>query len=1467
MYRLCRFFVTDITAGENLLRNGFVPIFREDGRADHGVLFAVNGTCKTTLLSFILNVFCPDQRRFVQHLQSGGDKTLEQYLIPGRPALVLLDMAILLSPTLFEREPMEHLVLGQLLYRHRSAPDKMDRTYFIAQSADFFDVLRREWDNLLLREQPYKTVRDFLAPHIQQTASQKEWADNLERLGLDPWLIDRQIDFARTEGGIKDTFKFRSETEFLSFFLGCVADMDAAATLRDTIGQSLQKMEDRPRKMAQLRAARDLKEQISDFDGIAGNWRNACDAVASWHSKLGEAAHLLSEADQAAERKISILKPSLAEAGTHRAQTLSRLEATKANSLAVHRFQLARAIETAEGEIQRTGEEIVRLEGEDKALKAAEYKAEIRKKRAEAEIKEEALLRADVELAPMLRKVEGMAAQYHVRLDDDRRQVREEIETLQDHRRDAEEVRKKITDRRTRAIAQRDEMEEKLSRAASRIQAAEAGRAALPMESGESPVNARDRLKEEIETIEDRITRIQGEMATLEEEMRAGGSRWRQIQTDRSDLEARLSRARENAEAEARERSRLLADPNLKQVAGTPTFEPTAAELVSRLDDAIARSRDRLDEKQRGRLALEGELERLGRTETLAADDQTQRLIAHYHQAGVSPGELKSFPEYLADLYEAPEEIAEFIEADPARFTGIMAATEAVMETVREVPVPEWLHRPVVISIPCPPEAVSPIGHTVIRPRDPKVYSKRHMADTKARLREELDALNQDIEEKTAALREMEKSSRGLHAYRETYPDRPAVTALAGRVKELEDALSALSAQIEAAEESMENLRERKAGQEHLHRSLTIDATRNRERLSQVKNWLSAYGDLEQWHREKEEIASSRAELDNGIASDTGMLEKIREDISHLQRDISVLETKLKGLDDRAGDVPRPQEAILSATDRESALTMDLRTLRALWETAREDQRQTASVLGIDGLQRELNALQETMAQREARYEAFRREHPFDERSADAWAARSVSEREERREILSVTVQKLRESVIHMESEIKYQRKGIQQADAELSARAKKGIRPDLAEADLTGQNPDGLLHRIQSEEARFADTHARLEERCRNLEGKLKTLTEWRQEIQLGQAETRIFAPVWDNGSPRVQWPDLLNDAADREPMEAIRSLREHVKEMIASQQEDQLAADTSRKKMSGAFDRLQGDLQSEAYRHHLPAVIDALRRHDAESIGSQGRELIQRCEEIARNIESDLEISQRIVDNLVDMLLQRSREYHQKLQAAAQETVPADVFIYGGKPILRAGTRLDFAKHREVFRQSVENWLDQLIQQNRLPEVNPRAGNCLGSELLYQLLGAASGKKEFGIHLLKCDDTGRNYEPVGKDLGSGGEALTTAVLLYSLLISMRKKRRNQTDDRIPAFLILDNPLGVCNRTDFLDAQLKVARAMGIQCVYLTGINDRESLDLFELRVAIRKGDKKLEIDGTTYDCLEITELNVEKRHGPYLA
>ena len=1467
MYRINRFFVSEITAGGNVLRNGFVPVLREDGQADHGVLFAANGTCKTTLLSFVLSVFCPARQRFVQHLQSGGDKTLEQYLIPGRPALVMLDLATTLQPTLFEAEPVDHLVLGQLLYRHRSAPDKTDRTFFIAQSADLFDELRQTWDALLGQEQPYRAVRDFMLPRIQQTTSQKEWSDKLEQLGLDPWLIDRQIDFARTEGGIKDAFKFRSEADFLSFFLGCVTDLDAAMTLRARIDQDLRKMQDRPRKLAQLKAARSMKEQIAEFDTIAAAWRMAGRAIETWQLKLGEATHLLQAADKVAAEEAGDLEPALADAETRLEAAVTGLETVRSNILAVQRVQLAREMAAKAEKLSATRGELERLQAENLAIQAADFMADIREIQAEAGNKAQALQQAGKEMAPMQRKVDGLAAQYHARIDAEREQIGATIDRLKERHVEAEARERAIRQRRTAALTQKASLDNALEGLSARIQEAEAARSALALDPGETPLDARHRLTQALGAVDTRITAVRGQLSALDEATRAESSRWRRLQTDYSRGETDLIQARQLADAEAAERDRLAADAQLVRVAGTAQVDVTSAELVSHLDGALARSQTKLAEVQREALKCEQTLEQLDRTETLAADDQTQRLIAHYHQAGIMPGDLKSYPEYLATLYDTPDQIARFIEGDPGRFTGIMAATDKVIEAVSSLPVPSWLHRPVVVSTPCPPEAVEPIAQTVVRPPSPEVYSKHHMAKVKATHRERLADLNRSIEAVRTVNRAMERASRELHAYREKYPDRAAVAALTERVETIERNLADLFQEIGDAEEAAQQLEERKGELEAQYRRLGDDAARLNQQVGQVNAWLGAYDALGEWRAEAEKKRLERTTLDKAIRTDEEALADIKDDVYRIREDLNVHKYQLKGLDDRAGDVQRPANLVLTAAEQDAALSMDLNTLKRLYEGAREDQRQMAHDLGIDHLQKELNVLKDKIARRESAFEAFGRAQRYDAKRAGVWAGRSVEERAEARQRLVDEVGDFRETGVRLETELAHQQEEIAKLEAVLAERAAGGMPPDLRDADMADKDPDVLLHRLNSDKLKLSGRQERLTARCRDLKEKQTMLEKWHQEIRLGLAENQAFAPVWDAESPRSDWPDLFADTTETTRMTAVNHLREALQRMAAAEREDRQAVETAQRKMRDAFDRFQIDLQSDAYRNDLPAVVDELRSFDAESLGAQARDLIQRCEDIARNFETDLEITQRFMDSLVDMLVQHSREYHQKLQAASQEVLPEDVFIYGGKTILRAGTRLDFTKHHDVFRQSVENWLYELMQQGRLPEVNPRMGNCLGAELLYQLLGAASGRQTFGIRLLKCDDTGSNYEPVGKDLGSGGEALTIAVLLYALLISMRKRRRNPSDDRIPAFLVLDNPLGVCNRSDFLDAQLKVARAMGLQCVYLTGINDRESLDLFELRVAIRKGEKKIAIDNTTYDCLEITELNVEKEHGPKAA
>lgn len=88
--------------------------------------------------------------------------------------------------------------------------------------------------------------------------------------------------------------------------------------------------------------------------------------------------------------------------------------------------------------------------------------------------------------------------------------------------------------------------------------------------------------------------------------------------------------------------------------------------------------------------------------------------------------------------------------------------------------------------------------------------------------------------------------------------------------------------------------------------------------------------------------------------------------------------------------------------------------------------------------------------------------------------------------------------------------------------------------------------------------------------------------------------------------------------------------------------------------------------------------------------------------------------------------------------------------------------------------------------------------------------------------------YEPI-TTLGkfSGGEKLTVATLLYCALATTRAQTVGRRKEPTGT-LLMDNPFGKASRASFITMQREVAKRLGIQLIYLTGINDLEALRCF---------------------------------------
>lgn len=117
-----------------------------------------------------------------------------------------------------------------------------------------------------------------------------------------------------------------------------------------------------------------------------------------------------------------------------------------------------------------------------------------------------------------------------------------------------------------------------------------------------------------------------------------------------------------------------------------------------------------------------------------------------------------------------------------------------------------------------------------------------------------------------------------------------------------------------------------------------------------------------------------------------------------------------------------------------------------------------------------------------------------------------------------------------------------------------------------------------------------------------------------------------------------------------------------------------------------------------------------------------------------------------------------------------------------------------------------------------------------------SAHGDSTFEVRLLKPNkamfvDT-VDVSRMGEEY-SGGQRLTTAILLYCTLAAVRSHARG--DSRGAGVLFLDNPIGKASADYLLDLQTAVAAKFGVQLVYTTGLFDPEVHDAFDCVVRLR--------------------------------
>ncbi|MDZ5662357.1 hypothetical protein SFC79_11330 [Nocardioides sp. S-58] len=301
-----------------------------------------------------------------------------------------------------------------------------------------------------------------------------------------------------------------------------------------------------------------------------------------------------------------------------------------------------------------------------------------------------------------------------------------------------------------------------------------------------------------------------------------------------------------------------------------------------------------------------------------------------------------------------------------------------------------------------------------------------------------------------------------------------------------------------------------------------------------------------------------------------------------------------------------------------------------------------------------------------------------------------------------------------------------------------------------------------------------------------------------------------------------------------------------------------TAQKASDAAVDNLrQTRQQAERSRNELAVTVQDLVAYANlsryESLATQARRsilesgpdrLAARAEDWSAALQArlstltaDLENANRHRKNIVDRLGALVEQAVKTLRRAARlSRLPDDLDEWGGRPFLR----IAFSEpDRTAISVRVGEVVDRVAGEYAARAVGGKARNARrdGLALLLDAIHA-SVPKGFTVDVLKPDSVLRD-ERVSieemSDVFSGGQELTAAIVLYCTLAALSANERGQMRSRHSGVLFLDNPIGRANASYLIDLQKSVARSLGVQLVYTTGISDDRVLAAFPLWVRLR--------------------------------
>jgi hypothetical protein len=1419
-----------------------LPLLGHDGHPADSVLWLRNGGGKSSILNLLFSVLRPNQREFLGSEADAGVRELRHYLAPDDTGTVCLAWEL-------DAEgdgPLPQLLTGVTMeYGSGGGGEGRDlRRLFFAMRIDEPKVDRRPIDELPLtaheggkrRVLRLSAVREALLElgqsagvEVSVTETQRKWRGLLESYGLDPEVFGYQIKMNRSEGIADEIFRFGSPEEFSDFVLEMVLPTDQADQVSANLRELRARVAERPRLVRERDALIEAAKALGPVVGLAGERNEAQDKLGE---ALGELLNTAVQVDAARSQRARLIREADVELARQEARyrptSQERIGAQWAHNV-LKDLRQQRICDQREVEAATSRDDVKRLEREAALLRVAEDLAESREGRDEAHLLRDELQARLSEARPLLSELQASACQL-------RRALGSEIDIL---------------DSRAELLEQRqDETSIKLEGAVKQVrdEAVVIGRADERVESLRERLERLSRARDELER--------QGELAPGEPVIEAVERTSRQVDSAESRRQAAEARAQEaepvaqaarEAAGEARERAadarreadltrRALdeAGRQISRISSSPALqralEDSDPDLLTLGNDALARLGSRLstlsDEILSLRLAEEQDhrglewLERHGLLPPSIDAEAVQRLLAERGLRAFTGGA------YLAEN---------------RRGKGADARVRARPELAAGVVVDEAdLERAAAMLEADPPEVSSPVvvgtakdlleggeNRLVVMPPS-ALFSRTAARDEQERRRAAASSRQGKLGTLTTEKIELEDVRGELRGLLDRHParwfeetrarldghvtDADAATAEAdGHTRREAEALDAMvAARAEARERDLDGRR--------LERTLTRLDSFAREGGDEVPALESEVArlckDQDRARRAQQEAqveASKLRKILNDLARQSRQLAAEREP---LQRERAGVRADCADDEGDGGDQP-----------------LELGPARQLYDSrkrAYQERTGAESLQGrIEAIEARVEAVERKLETKLVQISAHRQEV---EAAYDrAIATLGLSETQSR---MAQSLDRARIGSSKAQSRLVLAKAMASQTEAEVArlidqhrAKVVEGWQQKAEDWDLdrlsqemtdshersTAAREEELDAQTRRDAAKAAGDQARLD---------LQRLTDWATRI----SDARIHLPdlpVVRRALAADIPGELFNRGHDEPSEEADRTPLLEDLERRTDLEVQAVNASTNRvRDVEGRALKAARELESFAVdpeREVLPhSIRQRLREIDLDLLLPRAASLLDDIKIRGDNIASELaEVEQhrKLISIGLERATDRALEVLRELEPAS--VFPPDVASWGGHAFIKVRLKVPpTAPERSAVAATL---IDRLVQQHDVPS---------GLKLIQLMVRELTRGGGLTVRILKPEVHRRlDYSPVqGLRAFSGGERLTSAILLYCTLARMRAQRRGAS--KAPtSVLVLDNPVGACSHPEFLDLQRDMARSHRVQLLYTTGVEDLEAL------------------------------------------